>query len=79
MASPLTHAGSVKEAALSSKGIQKPLKMLGSLGVGVGGGQAQIYIFKIPFWIEELKFLLGRITKGGRGNLCLFDFPIHLG
>lgn len=47
MASPLTHAGSVKEAALSSKGIQKPLKMLGSLGVGVRGGQAQIYIFKL--------------------------------
>lgn len=45
---PLRCAGSRKQAAFSPKGTHKPLKILGSCGVGVGAGvMGQIYIFKI--------------------------------
>lgn len=41
---PLRGAGSVKQAAFSSKGTHKPLKILGSFGVGVEVMESDLHI-----------------------------------
>lgn len=53
---PLRCAGSTKESGLSSKHIQKSLRILGSVGRRVVV-MDQIYILKISLRSKELKFL----------------------